>query len=138
MSDEDEIVKISKEIWDFSKSVCSEVSASGVIRFLVPSFTNRLSSTATWFKPKVPSAIRFSGRQLASVRDALIDVLRIYRRNRVAQVGATILLAGFVLGETAAAQWAPVVVGPPLMLYLGWGFLDGLQRRVRPTFNVRG
>ena len=117
-----------KEFCDFIKNVISDTIAPWVNSYLV-------SPTVAFIRPHIPKATRFVGRQLASVRDALIDLCRFWCRNRIAQVGSVFVVAGLALGETPAAQWGPIVVGPPVMLYLCWGFVDGLQRRVRTIFN---
>ena len=121
-----------KQIWDFGESVASDTLAPWVNRAM----PHLVSPAFRMVRAHTPAVRRIASRQLASVRDALIDLLRIYRRNRIAQVGGVILVAGIALGETPAALWAPVVVGPPLMLYLCWGLIDGFQRRARNIFNV--
>ena len=123
-----------KQLWDFGKNVVSDTLAPWVNRAL-PHF---VSPTVRIARTHTPAASRFVRRELVSFGDALAELLRFSRRSRVAQVGSVVVVAGLALGETPAAQWAPVVVGPPLMLYLCWAYLDGLQRKVRAVFNVLG
>ena len=112
-----------KECWDFIKSVCSELSASGVIR-TVPGIGKFASPVFPWLRERIPAARK-------AVAKLLVSEARNWRAVARTPFGAfsIILMIGTVIfglwGEVGGASFA-LEVGQGIS-GLGWMIFLGLS-----------